>query len=144
MLNLKYFKPFTPSVRRLKLINYKNIFLNKKFLKSNSKKIKRKYGHNNQGRLTSYHKGGGHKRIYRFLNNKPYTFGVVEGLEYDPYRTAFLMRLYLPESNTFCYQIAPLGIKRGYIVRFLLEKKKYKFFRINYFIKKFNIRHNYT
>lgn len=47
-------------------------------------------GRNNQGRITSRHRGGGAKRFYRQINyNLPNGFsGVVEAIEYDPNRTA--------------------------------------------------------
>jgi len=123
---LKQFKPITPSLRHLKLLNLSNFFLRIKRLKSKSKNVTRKYGHNNQGRYTSYHKGGGHKRIYRILNQKEYNFSIVEGLEYDPFHSAFLMRLFDPLLSKFAYQIAPNNIKRGDIVRFNINNFKQK------------------
>ena len=50
-------------------------------------------GRNNAGRITMRHKGGGHKKLYRIVDFKRRKFdveGVVERLEYDPNRTAFL------------------------------------------------------
>ena len=123
---MKIFKPLTPSLRQVKLLNYKNIFIKKKYLKTSIKHITRHYGHNNKGRLTSYHKGGGHKRLYRLLNNtKLFDLSIIEGFEYDPFRSAFLMRLFNPLSLSFCYQIAPQNIKIGNIIRFNTKKTTY-------------------
>ena len=50
-------------------------------------------GRNNQGRITTRHRGGGHKRLYRlidFKRNKINIPGKVERIEYDPNRTAHI------------------------------------------------------
>ena len=50
-------------------------------------------GRNNQGRITTRHQGGGHKRYYRvidFKRDKDGVAGRIERLEYDPNRTAYL------------------------------------------------------
>jgi len=59
--------------------------------KSLTKKIHRFKGRNNQGRITIRHRGGGHKRLYRFVDfkrNKHNIIGVVKTIEYDPNRTS--------------------------------------------------------
>jgi len=58
--------------------------------------IKRNFGRNNLGRITVRHKGGGVKRLYRmidFKQNKYDVPGTIEAMEYDPYRSAFIMRV---------------------------------------------------
>lgn len=124
---LKTFKPTTPTLRHLKLINLQKYKLNKLLLKTQIKNITRKYGHNNKGHYTSFHKGGGHKRVYRFLNMRSFSYyAIVTHLEYDPYRTAFLMQLYNPFLKKYFYQLAPQNIRKGSVIRFKLNKTKLK------------------
>jgi len=70
-------------------------------------------GRNNNGRITTRHKGGGHKQKYRvidFRRNKDGIAGVVERLEYDPNRTAHIALVkYLDGERR--YILAPKGLK---------------------------------
>ena len=53
--------------------------------------LKRSGGRNNNGRITSDHRGGGHRRLYRLIDFKRNKLGVparVEAIEYDPNRSA--------------------------------------------------------
>jgi large subunit ribosomal protein L2 len=72
-------------------------------------------GRNNNGRITTRHKGGGHKQHYRvidFKRNKDGVPGIVERLEYDPNRTANIALLkYLDGERR--YIIAPKGVSAG-------------------------------
>lgn len=122
---LKLYKPKTPTLRFLKTINYQFLLKIQK-LKKFSKKIKRTFGHNNQGRYTSYHKGGGHKKIYRFLNNNLEFQGIIEGIEYDPYRTSFILRVYNLITKTNFYQLASDNLKRGDLIQTNLTSFKPK------------------
>lgn len=121
-MSIRLYKATTSSLRFLKQVNLKNIFLKKKKIKTQSKNVLRKYGRNNFGRITSYHRGGGCKRIYRIQNNKEFDFGFVEGLEYNPYSSAFLARIYNVKTKKFLYQIAPHMVSRGCRIRFNLFK----------------------
>jgi large subunit ribosomal protein L2 len=72
-------------------------------------------GHNNYGRITTRHRGGGHKRRYRmidFRRDKDGVPGRVERLEYDPNRTAHLA-LVLYADGERRYIIAPKGLAAG-------------------------------
>ncbi len=72
-------------------------------------------GRNNLGRITTRHKGGGHKQHYRlidFKRNKDGIAGKVERIEYDPNRTANIA-LMLYADGERRYIIAPRGIKAG-------------------------------
>ncbi len=72
-------------------------------------------GRNNQGRITCRHIGGGHKQKYRlvdFKRDKDGIKAVVERLEYDPNRSAFIA-LVLYADGERRYIIAPQGIKAG-------------------------------
>jgi large subunit ribosomal protein L2 len=73
-------------------------------------------GRNSRGRITVRHQGGGVKRMYRRIdfkgNDKLGIPARVETLEYDPYRTAFVMKL-LYEDGERRYALAPQGIRVG-------------------------------
>ena len=66
-MNLKTFKPKTPSLRNLVLLNSKHLS-KKPLLKSKINGLKNKSGRNTAGKITSYHRGGGHKKKYRKIN----------------------------------------------------------------------------
>ncbi len=72
-------------------------------------------GRNNQGRITTRHRGGGHKRHYRvidFRRDKDGIKGKVERLEYDPNRSANIA-LILYADGERRYIIAPKGVSAG-------------------------------
>lgn len=72
-------------------------------------------GRNNNGRITTRHRGGGHKQLYRkidFLRNKDNIEAVVERLEYDPNRSANIALLCYSDGERR-YIIAPKGIAVG-------------------------------
>ena len=72
-------------------------------------------GRNNAGRITTRHRGGGHKQHYRivdFRRNKDGIPAVVERLEYDPNRTAHIALLKYMDGERR-YIIAPKGVKAG-------------------------------
>ncbi|WP_257293384.1 50S ribosomal protein L2 [Endozoicomonas sp. YOMI1] len=72
-------------------------------------------GRNNAGRITTRHRGGGHKQHYRivdFRRNKDGVPAVVERLEYDPNRTAHIALLKYMDGERR-YIIAPKGVKAG-------------------------------
>ena len=72
-------------------------------------------GRNNTGRITSYHRGGGHKRRYRLIDFKRDKDGVpavVKGVEYDPNRSSRIALLYYADGDKR-YILAPVGLKVG-------------------------------
>jgi large subunit ribosomal protein L2 len=76
---------------------------------------KRTSARNNQGRITTRHRGGGHKRHYRvvdFVRGKDGIPGKVERLEYDPNRSAHLA-LVLYADGERRYILAPKGVRAG-------------------------------
>jgi large subunit ribosomal protein L2 len=80
------------------------------------KRVPRRAGRNNQGRITTRHQGGGHKRLYRLVdfrqNDKTGIPARVETIEYDPYRTAFIA-LVLYRDGERRYVLAPQDLKEG-------------------------------
>jgi len=76
---------------------------------------KQNSGRNNQGRITTRHRGGGHKKHYRLIDFKRLKDGIparVETLEYDPNRSANIALL-LYDDGERKYIIAPEGLKVG-------------------------------
>ena len=72
-------------------------------------------GRNNTGRITTRHKGGGHKRRYRAIDFKRTKDGIkaaVERLEYDPNRSAHIALIRYADGER-AYIIAPRGLKAG-------------------------------
>lgn len=77
-----------------------------------------KAGRNNSGKITVYHKGGGHKKKYRtidFYRNTNST-GIVCSIEHDPNRNAFIASIYNFNDKNFLYIIAPKNLQVGDII----------------------------
>lgn len=113
---LKQYKPTSPGQRQL--VNIDRSGLSKEGpLKALicPKGRNTRSGHNNQGRVTSWNRGGGHKRRYRMIDfdrTKVDMPAVVERLEYDPNRTAFIA-LVKYEDGQYAYILAPQKLKVG-------------------------------
>jgi len=89
---LKTYKPTTPGQRQLVLVDRSELY-NGKPVKGLTEGKSSSGGRNNTGRVTVRWRGGGHKRRYRivdFKRSKRDVPGVVERIEYDPNRTAFI------------------------------------------------------
>lgn len=110
---IKTYNPTTPGRRGMTTQDLSGI-TTKKPLRSLLAPKQRGNGRNNQGRITTRHKGGGAKKFYRLVNFK-LPVGVtatIEHIEYDPNRSARLARI--KESNgTYHYILAVQGMKVG-------------------------------
>ena len=109
---LKSYKPTTPGQRDLVLVDRSELWSGRPE-KSLSVGLNKKGGRNNSGRITMRRKGGGAKRLYRlidFKRNKLDIKGIVERIEYDPNRTAFIA-LVKYEDGEKSYILAPQRIK---------------------------------
>jgi len=90
---MKHYKPTTKSRRNMSGINFRQMVTINEPEKSLVKGYKRGVGRNNSGRITTRHKGGGHKRLFRDVDFKldkvdvPYT---IKTVEYDPNRSGFI------------------------------------------------------
>lgn len=114
---IKSIKARSKGKRTSILIDYKKVLSSNenKPNKSLTKSIQNQSGRNNQGIITTRHQGGGHKRKYReidFKRNKDGINAVVQTVEYDPNRTAFIS-LVAYADGTKKYIIAPKDIKVG-------------------------------
>ncbi len=72
-------------------------------------------GRNNQGRVTSMHRGGGVKRLFRIIDFKQQKLdvpAVVAAIEYDPNRTARIARLHFRDGSK-AYILAPQELAVG-------------------------------
>jgi len=77
--------------------------------------IKKTGGRNHSGKITSWQRGGGNKRMYRkidFKRNKDGVVGTVEAIEYDPNRSCHIALLTYPD-NEKRYILAPIGLAAG-------------------------------
>jgi len=83
--------------------------------KSLTEGLKKSGGRNNNGRITSAHRGGGHKRLYRMIDFKRDNLGIegkVARVEYDPNRTAHIA-LVVFSNGEKRYILAPQGLRPG-------------------------------
>jgi len=111
---VKTFKPKTPGQRFKSVSSFEQITKDTPE-KSLVKGLTKSGGRNNHGRVTSWHRGGGHKRKYRlidFKRNKRDIPATVVSIEYDPNRTAFIALLNYADGEKR-YILAPGKIKVG-------------------------------
>ena len=111
---LKVFKSYTKSTRGTVLIDRKNLWKGKS-LKSLTTGKHSTGGRNNLGRITSRHKGAGHKNKYRavdFYRKKDDIKAKIERIEYDPNRSAYVA-LVKYDDGIMSYIIAPNKLNIG-------------------------------
>jgi len=113
-MGIKTFRPLTPSLRWTEISDFAEITKHKPE-KSLTVAQRKTGGRNCHGRVTNRRLGGGHKQRYRIIDFKRDKVGVpavVEGIEYDPNRTARIALLKY-EDGEKRYIIAPLDLKVG-------------------------------
>lgn len=115
---VKTFKPTTPSMRYKSVADFSALTPKKKQPqrpRSLTVSLTQHSGRNSYGRITSYQRGGGHKRLYRVIDFKRDKLEIpakVISIEYDPYRTAHVALLaYADGEKRFI--LAPLNLKVG-------------------------------
>ena len=111
---LKHYKPTTPSLRQLVIVDRSGLWKGKP-VKALTVGKTRTGGRNKHGRITSDHMGGGHKRRLRiidFKRNKAGVVATVERLEYDPNRSAFIALIKYSDGE-LNYILAPQRLKAG-------------------------------
>jgi large subunit ribosomal protein L2 len=111
---LKAYKPTTPGQRGLVIVDRSELYKGKP-VKTLTEGLSKSGGRNNHGRITARRRGGGHKRTYRMIDFKRQKWdmtGVVERIEYDPNRTAFIALLKY-EDGELAYILAPQRLKVG-------------------------------
>ena len=111
---LKTYKPITPSLRQLVIVDRSGLWKGKP-VKALTRGKTNTGGRNNHGRITSNHMGGGHKRRLRLIDFKRRKFdqvATVERLEYDPNRSAFIALVKYADGE-LSYILAPQRLKAG-------------------------------
>ncbi|OYW60966.1 MAG: 50S ribosomal protein L2 [Xanthobacter sp. 17-67-6] len=111
---LKHFKPVTPSLRQLVIVDRSGLYKGKP-VKTLTEGKSSSGGRNNMGRITVRFRGGGHKQTYRivdFKRTKRDMSAVVERIEYDPNRSAFIA-LIKYEDGELAYILAPQRLAVG-------------------------------
>ncbi|MBI4553056.1 MAG: 50S ribosomal protein L2 [Candidatus Latescibacteria bacterium] len=111
---VRAFRPLTPSQRFKTVSTFEEVTATKpepSLLQS----FKSSGGRNNLGRMTSRHRGNGHKRLYRMIDFKREKIGIparVKTIEYDPNRSARIALLYYADGEKR-YILAPVGLTVG-------------------------------
>jgi large subunit ribosomal protein L2 len=112
---LKLYKPTTPSMRQLVLVDRSELYKGKP-VKALTEGKSSSGGRNNLGRVTVRFRGGGHKRSLRLVDFKRRSHmgmpAVVERIEYDPNRTAFIALIKYVDG-TLSYILAPQRLAVG-------------------------------
>jgi large subunit ribosomal protein L2 len=111
---LKSYRPITPTLRYKTTSSFDQITTDEPF-KPLLVAMKRMNGRNNNGHITSRHRGGGHKRFYRiidFKRNKRDVAGTIQTIEYDPNRTCYIALVQYPDGE-HRYVLATLNMKVG-------------------------------
>jgi large subunit ribosomal protein L2 len=114
---IRKLKPVTPATRYYSISSFDEITKTTPE-KSLLAPISKSGGRNNLGRVTSRHRGGGHKRRYRiidFKRDKHNIEGVISSIEYDPNRSARIALVTYKDGEKR-YILAPDGIKVGEVV----------------------------
>ena len=116
-MGIKVYKPTSPGRRGMTVSTFEEITASAPE-RSLLQPLTKTGGRNNQGRLTTRHQGGGHKRMYRVIDFKRNKDGVpakVATIEYDPNRTANIALLNYADGEKR-YIIAPYGLHVGDVV----------------------------
>ena len=111
---LKTYKPTTPSQRQLVIVDRTGLYHGAP-VKSLVEGQNSTGGRNNHGRITSRFRGGGHKQAYRLVDFKRARHdqpAIVERIEYDPNRTAFIALVKYPDGE-LSYILAPQRLAAG-------------------------------
>ncbi len=111
---IKKFKPTSPGRRDMTTLDRRDL-AKKRPERKLVEHVHDHKGRNAHGRITSRHRGGGHKRLYRTIDFRRDKFGVpakVAAIEYDPNRSAFIALLHYADGEKR-YILAPQGIAVG-------------------------------
>ena len=115
---IRKYKPTSAGRRDASVSDFKELTKGAKPEKSLLRPMVKTAGRNNQGIITARHRGGGHKRRYRiidFKRDKDGVKGVVNSIQYDPNRSAYIALIYYVDGEKR-YIIAPEGLEVGNVV----------------------------
>ncbi len=111
---VRQYRPTSPGRRGMSVSTFEEITKSKPE-RSLVVSLKKHSGRNNQGKITTRHRGGGVKRAYRLIDFKRNKLSVpakVAAIEYDPNRTARIALLHYVDGEKR-YILAPVGLKVG-------------------------------
>ena len=114
---IRFFKAATPGTRHGSVLDFSEIS-SQKPEKSLTTWWSRSKGRNNRGIITSRHRGGGHKKLYReidFARNKIGVSAKVVAIHYDPNRNARIALVHYSDGEKR-YILQPFGLKVGSVV----------------------------
>jgi len=112
---IKNYKPTSPGRRGMSVTDFAAVTRNKPERALLEGRVNKSGGRNGKGRITSWHRGGGHKRRYRRIDFRREKVGVpakVSAVEYDPNRSAHIALLHYRDGEKR-YILAPAGVKVG-------------------------------
>ncbi len=112
---MKTYKPITPSRRKMTTVTYRGVLTTNDPYKPLTNGFRRGSGRNAYGRITSQHRGGGHKRSFReidFMYDKIDIPAKLETIEYDPNRSGFIA-LVCYADGAKRYVLVPKSMKVG-------------------------------
>jgi large subunit ribosomal protein L2 len=113
-VSLKAYRPTTPGQRGTVLVD-RSLLWRGRSIKTLTTRMAKTGGRNAVGRLTAYHRGGGHRKLYRSIDFKRMhrdVEGRVERVEYDPNRTTFIALVRYPD-DVLSYILAPAKLGVG-------------------------------
>jgi len=116
-MGIRTYRPYTPGTRQASVSDFAEITKSEPEKSLTSYKHYKK-GRNNRGVITSRHRGGGHKRLYReidFHRNKRDILAKVAAIEYDPNRNARIALLFYQDGEKR-YILAPGGLEVGTMI----------------------------
>jgi len=114
-MGVRYYRPTSAGRRGGSVSDFAELTPGAKPEKALLRPLRKKGGRNNQGRITSRHRGGGHKRRYREIDFRREKDGVpatVKSIQYDPNRSARIALLSHADGEKR-YILAPDGVKVG-------------------------------
>ena len=112
---VKVYKPRSPGRRNMSVSDFAEITRSKPERSLTKGLVKKSGGRNSNGRITAYHRGGGHRRRFRvidFRRNKVEVPAKVAAIEYDPNRSANIALLHYVDGEKR-YILSPGGLKVG-------------------------------
>jgi large subunit ribosomal protein L2 len=115
---IKIYRPTSPGRRNMSVSTFAELTKGVKPQRSLMGPLKKSAGRNNQGVVTTRHRGGGHKRRYRIIDFRRDNYGIkgrVESIEYDPNRSARIACVVFTDGERR-YILAPEGVKVNDIV----------------------------
>jgi len=112
---VRIYKPTSPGRRKMSVSDFADVTAGSPERSLMTGRVNKSGGRNGNGRVTSWHRGGGHKRRFRvidFRRNKPGVPAKVASIEYDPNRSARIALLHYTDGEKR-YILAPAGLRVG-------------------------------